>query len=95
MIVCSKKKDKNKVSTSMFCDDVQNPYVLSTDPCGLSNGSAISVVANLVAVSLGFEIDGSIICPSISSSIVGIKPIIGLTSRARVVSISPRQGIIR
>ena len=66
MIVCSKKKDRNKVSTSMFCDDVQNPYVLSADSCGSSSGSAISVAANLVAVSLGSETDGSIICPSSS-----------------------------
>ena len=66
MIVCSKKKDRNKVSTSMFCDDVQNPHVLSADPCGSSSVSAISVAANLVAVSLGSKTDGSIICPSSS-----------------------------
>ena len=94
MIVCSKKKDRNKVSTSMFCDDVQNPYVLSADPCGSSSGSAISVAANLVAVSLGSETDGSIICPSNSNSVMGIKPTIGLTSRSGVVPISPRQDTI-
>ncbi|KDP27570.1 hypothetical protein JCGZ_19575 [Jatropha curcas] len=69
----------------------KNPYVLSADPCGSSSGSAISVAANLVAVSLGTETDGSILCPSSTNSIVGIKPTVGLTSRAGVVPISPRQ----
>ncbi|KAF3945566.1 hypothetical protein CMV_028072 [Castanea mollissima] len=78
----------------MFCDDVQNPYVLSADACGSSSGSAISVAANLVAVSFGSETDGSIVCPSSSNSVVGIKPTIGLTSRAGVVPISPRQDTI-
>nr|POF07954.1 putative amidase [Quercus suber] len=78
----------------MFCDDVQNPYVLSADPCGSSSGSAISVAANLVAVSLESETDGSITCPSSSNSVVGVKPTIGLTSRAGVVPISTRQDTI-
>ncbi|KAJ0076981.1 hypothetical protein Patl1_36075 [Pistacia atlantica] len=60
----------------------KNPYVLSADPCGSSSGSAISVAANMVAVSLGTETDGSILCPSSSNSVVGIKPTVGLTSRA-------------
>ncbi|KAM3695555.1 hypothetical protein ACJW31_07G141500 [Castanea mollissima] len=72
----------------------KNPYVLSADPCGSSSGSAISVAANLVAVSLGSETDGSIVCPSSSNSVVGIKPTIGLSSRAGVVPISPRQDTI-
>uniref|UniRef100_A0A7N2N030 Amidase domain-containing protein n=1 Tax=Quercus lobata TaxID=97700 RepID=A0A7N2N030_QUELO len=72
----------------------KNPYVLSADPCGSSSGSAISVAANLVAVSLGSETDGPIVCPSSSNSVVGIKPTTGLTSRARVVPISPRQDTI-
>ncbi len=80
--------------TSMFCDCVQNPYVLSADPCGSSSGSAISVAANLVTVSLGTETDGSIICPSNSNSVVGIKPTIGLTSRAGVIPVSPRQDTV-
>ncbi|XP_065865375.1 probable amidase At4g34880 [Euphorbia lathyris] len=72
----------------------KNPYVLSADTCGSSSGSAISVAANLVAVSLGTETDGSILCPSNANSIVGIKPTIGLTSRAGVVPISPRQDTV-
>ncbi|KAK6136651.1 hypothetical protein DH2020_029595 [Rehmannia glutinosa] len=61
---------------------VQNPYVLSADPCGSSSGSAISVASNMVAVSLGTETDGSIICPSGFNAVVGIKPTVCLTSRA-------------
>ncbi|CAI0445378.1 unnamed protein product, partial [Linum tenue] len=71
-----------------------NPYVLSADPCGSSSGSAISVAANLIAVSIGTETDGSILCPSHANSAVGIKPTVGLTSRAGVVPVSPRQDTI-
>ncbi|KAG6711862.1 hypothetical protein I3842_05G076800 [Carya illinoinensis] len=60
-------------------------YVLSADPCGSSSGSAISVAANLVAVAFGIEMDGSILCPASFNSVVGIKPTVGLTSRARVI----------
>nr|POE98144.1 putative amidase [Quercus suber] len=61
------------------------------DPCGSSSGSAISVAANMAAVSLGTETDGSILCPSNNNLVVGIKPTVGLTSRAGVIPISPRQ----
>ncbi|KAJ7967192.1 putative Amidase [Quillaja saponaria] len=69
----------------------KNPYVLSADPCGSSSGSAISVAANLVAVSLGTETDGSLLCPASFNSVVGIKPTVGITSRSGVIPISPRQ----
>ncbi|KAL6346637.1 hypothetical protein AAG906_000255 [Vitis piasezkii] len=72
----------------------RNPYVLSATPCGSSSGSAISVAANLAAVSLGTETMGSILCPSHFNSVVGIKPTVGLTSRAGVVPISPRQDTV-
>ncbi|XP_031384255.1 probable amidase At4g34880 isoform X2 [Punica granatum] len=72
----------------------KNPYNLSADPCGSSSGSAISVAANLAAVSLGTETDGSIICPSSMNAVVGIKPTVGLTSRSGVVPITPRQDTI-
>ncbi|CAL5378221.1 unnamed protein product [Camellia sinensis] len=67
-----------------------NPYVPSGSPCGSSNGSAISVYANMVAVSLGTETHSSIICPSDHNSVVGLKPTIGLTSRAGVIPYAPR-----
>ncbi|KAG9442591.1 hypothetical protein H6P81_018445 [Aristolochia fimbriata] len=69
----------------------RNPYLLSVDPCGSSSGSAVGVAANLAMVSLGTETDGSILCPSSSNSVVGIKPTVGLTSRSGVIPGSPRQ----
>ncbi|CAA6653529.1 unnamed protein product [Spirodela intermedia] len=71
-----------------------NPYNPSATPCGSSSGSAISVAANMVTVSLGTETDGSIICPAASQALVGIKPTVGLTSLAGVVPISPRQDTV-
>ncbi|GMY05502.1 probable amidase At4g34880 isoform X1 [Fagus crenata] len=67
-----------------------NPYTLG-DPCGSSSGSAISVAANMATVSIGTETDASILCPSSNNLVVGIKPTVGLTSRAGVIPISERQ----
>ena len=69
----------------------RNPYVLSSDPCGSSSGSGVAAAANMAAVTLGTETDGSILCPSSFNSVVGIKPTLGLTSRAGVVPITTRQ----
>ncbi|KAL6839721.1 hypothetical protein ACP4OV_030409 [Aristida adscensionis] len=72
----------------------RNPYVLSADPCGSSTGSAIAAAANMAAVTIGTETSGSILCPSSLNSVVGIKPTVGLTSRAGVIPITPRQDTI-
>ena len=72
----------------------KNPYALDRTPCGSSSGSAIAVAANLVTVSIGTETDGSIICPSGVNGVVGIKPTVGLTSRAGVIPISATQDTI-
>ena len=80
-------------SIRLFCYVVQSPYTMG-DPCGSSSGSAISVAANMAAVSLGTETDGSILCPSSYNLVVGIKPTVGLTSRAGVIPISPRQDTV-
>ncbi|XP_057541166.1 probable amidase At4g34880 [Amaranthus tricolor] len=72
----------------------QNPYNLSASPCGSSSGSAIAVAANMVTVTLGTETDGSILCPSSVNSVVGIKPTLGLTSRAGVIPITPTQDTV-
>ena len=72
----------------------RNPYVLDRNPCGSSSGSGAAVSANLAAVALGTETDGSIVCPSTANGIVGIKPTVGLTSRAGVVPISRTQDTI-
>ncbi|KAL6643426.1 hypothetical protein ACP70R_018192 [Stipagrostis hirtigluma subsp. patula] len=72
----------------------RNPYVPSATPCASSSGSAIAAAANLVAVTIGTETDGSIMCPSSFNSVVGIKPTVGLTSRAGVIIISPRMDTV-
>ncbi|KAK8511439.1 hypothetical protein V6N12_038042 [Hibiscus sabdariffa] len=69
----------------------KNPYNTKGDTCGSSSGSAISAAANLAAVTLGTETDGSILCPSSNQAVVGFKPTVGLTSRAGVIPITPRQ----
>lgn len=73
---------------------VHNPYVLDRSPCGSSSGSAVAVAASLAAASLGSETDGSILCPSAVNGVVGIKPTVGLTSRAGVIPISHTQDTI-
>jgi len=72
----------------------RNPYVLDRSPCGSSSGSAAAVSANLCAVAIGTETDGSIVCPSSACGVVGIKPTVGLTSRAGVVPISHSQDTV-
>ncbi len=72
----------------------KNPYVLDRNPCGSSAGSAAAVAASLCVVALGSETDGSIVCPSSLCGVVGLKPTVGLTSRAGVVPISSTQDTI-
>jgi amidase len=72
----------------------RNPYVLDRNPCGSSSGSAASVAANLTAAGLGTETDGSIVCPATINGVVGIKPTVGLVSRAGVVPISHTQDTV-
>jgi amidase len=73
---------------------VRNPYFTSWNPCGSSSGSGTAPAASLVAGALGTETDGSIVCPSTTCGLVGIKPSVGLTSRAGVVPISHTQDTI-
>jgi amidase len=69
----------------------RNPYALDRNPCGSSSGSGVAVSANLCAVAVGSETDGSIVCPSSANGIVGIKPTVGLISRAGIIPISHSQ----
>ncbi len=69
----------------------RNPYVLDRNPCGSSSGSGAAVSANLTAVAIGTETDGSIVCPSSANGIAGIKPTVGLVSRAGIIPISHTQ----
>ncbi len=69
----------------------KNPYVLDRNTCGSSSGSAASVSANLTAVAIGTETNGSIVCPSQTNGVVGFKPTVGLVSRSGVIPISYSQ----
>jgi amidase len=69
----------------------RNPYTLDRNPCGSSSGSGVAPAANLAAAAVGTETDGSIVCPSAVSGIVGIKPTVGLVSRSGIVPISHSQ----
>jgi amidase len=69
----------------------KNPYVLDRNPCGSSSGTGAGVAANLAAIGVGTETDGSVVCPSNANSLVGIKPTLGLISRAGIIPISHSQ----
>ena len=70
---------------------VRNPYALDRNACGSSSGTGAAIAANLAAVGVGTETDGSIICPSSTNGLVGIKPTVGLASRSGIVPISHTQ----
>jgi amidase len=69
----------------------RNPYALNRSPSGSSSGSGVAVTANLCAVAVGTETDGSIVSPAAANAIVGVKPTVGLVSRSGVIPISHSQ----
>ncbi len=69
----------------------KNPYALDRNPCGSSSGTGAGISANLSAVGIGTETDGSIVCPSSSNGLAGIKPTVGLVSRGGIIPISHSQ----
>jgi amidase len=69
----------------------RNPYALDRNPCGSSSGTGAGISANLAAVGIGTETDGSIVCPSSLNGLAGIKPTVGLVSRSGIIPISHSQ----
>ncbi|WP_396200529.1 amidase [Gemmatimonas sp.] len=69
----------------------RHPFVLDRNPCGSSSGTGTAISANLAAVGIGTETDGSIICPSSICGLVGLKPTVGLWSRSGIIPISSSQ----
>ncbi len=69
----------------------KNPYALDRNPCGSSSGSGAAASANLCAAAVGTETDGSVVCPSSANGLVGIKPTLGLVSRAGIIPIAHSQ----
>jgi amidase len=69
----------------------KNAYVLDRNPCGSSSGTGTAIAASLAAIGVGTETDGSIICPSSVSGLVGMKPTVGVVSRRGIIPISVSQ----
>lgn len=69
----------------------KNPYILNRNPSGSSAGSGSAVAANLCAIAIGTETDGSIVSPSSVCGGVGFKPTVGLWSRSGIIPISKTQ----
>src|SRR5258708_31943553 len=70
---------------------VKNPYALDRNPCGSSSGTGAAIAANLAAIGVGTETDGSIVCPSGVNALVGLKPTLGLVSRSGIIPIAHSQ----
>ena len=69
----------------------KNPYALDRNPCGSSSGTGAGISSNFATIGIGTETDGSIVCPSSSNGLVGIKPTVGLASRSHIIPISHSQ----
>jgi amidase len=69
----------------------RNPYALDRNPCGSSSGSGAAASASFCAVAVGTETDGSVVCPSSTNGLVGVKPTLGLVSRAGIIPIAHSQ----
>ncbi len=69
----------------------KNPYLLDRNPCGSSSGTGAAIAANLAAIGIGTETDGSIVCPASVCGIVGLKPTLGAVSRSGVIPIAHSQ----
>ncbi len=69
----------------------RNPYALDRNPCGSSSGTGAAVSANLSVAGVGTETDGSVVCPSSTNGLAGMKPTVGLVSRSGIIPISQSQ----
>ncbi|MGH9304747.1 MAG: amidase, partial [Acidimicrobiales bacterium] len=85
------RSNRSTSGWSTLGGQVANPYALDRNPSGSSSGSAASVSAGLAPLAIGTETDGSIVSPSSACGVVGIKPTLGLISRAGIVPLSLAQ----
>ena len=85
------RSSRSSSGWSSIGGQTRNPYDTARSPCGSSSGSAVAVAANLTAVAIGTETDGSVVCPSGINGIVGIKPTLGLVSRSGIIPIAHSQ----
>ena len=85
------RSNRSSSGWSSIGGQTKNPYDPTRNPCGSSSGSGVAVAANLTAVAVGTETDGSVVCPSGVNGIVGIKPTLGLVSRSGIIPIAHSQ----
>ena len=85
------RSDRSSSGWSSRGGQTKNPYILDRSPCGSSSGSGVAVAANLCAIAIGTETNGSIACPASMNGVVGIKPTVGLLSRSGIIPISKTQ----
>lgn len=85
------RADMSSSGWSGMLGQTKNPYVLDRNPCGSSSGSGVAASANLCAIAIGTETNGSIVCPSNNNGLVGLKPTVGLISRSGIIPISSTQ----
>jgi amidase len=85
------RSNKSSSGWSALGGQTTNAYAAERNPCGSSSGTGTAIAANLAAVGVGTETDGSIVCPSGMASLVGIKPTVGLISRSGIIPISHSQ----
>jgi amidase len=85
------RSNKSSSGWSARGGQCRNPYVLDRNPCGSSSGSGAAVAASLCAAAVGSETDGSIVCPANANGLVGVKPTLGLVSRAGIIPIAHSQ----
>jgi amidase len=85
------RSERSSSGWSAVGGQTRNPYALDRNPCGSSSGSAAAVAANLTALAVGTETDGSVVCPSTANGIVGFNPTLGLVSRTGIVPIAHSQ----
>ncbi len=85
------RSERSSSGWSGMQGQTHNPYELSRSPCGSSSGSGVAASANLTAVAIGTETNGSIVCPASANGLVGLKPTVGLVSRSGVIPLSHSQ----
>ena len=85
------RSERSSSGWSAVGGQTRNPYALDRNPCGSSSGSGVAAAANLAALTVGTETDGSVVCPSNANGIVGVKPTLGLVSRTGIVPVAHSQ----
>lgn len=84
---------ESKNGYSALKGQVVNPYGDDLDVCGSSAGTGASITTSLAQAGIGTETSGSILCPSVNNSLVGLKPSVGYVSREGIIPISPTQDV--